>query len=115
VILTISQKDKPTYCVFEKAEAVMHKCRESVRDVHLRGLVDVQRLSHKLAAKKISLQELCQLYMASCQLPAIVDALSTHTGAPLPSSVSTLPRVWHSLLLTYVFWVGISAIGFVDL
>jgi MutS domain III/MutS domain II len=56
-------------------------CREAVRDSHLRGIADVQRLARKLTARKISLQELCQLYMASNQLPALVDALGSHEGA----------------------------------
>jgi hypothetical protein len=54
--------------------------REAVRDHHLRGIPDIQRLSRKLAARKITLQELCQLYMASNQLPALADALSGHEG-----------------------------------
>lgn len=54
--------------------------RESVRDSHLRGMTDIQRLSRKLASHKITLQELCQLYMASMQLPALVDALTEHQG-----------------------------------
>eukprot|EP00892_Ulva_mutabilis_P008452 jgi/Ulvmu1/597/UM001_0605.1 len=58
-------------------DAVM---REAVRDSHLRGITDVQRLSRKLASHKITLQELCQLYMASMQLPALVDALTNHSG-----------------------------------
>lgn len=53
-----------------------------MRDAHLRGVADVSRLARKLAGKKISLQELCQLYMASNQLPALADALSAHTGTP---------------------------------
>jgi DNA mismatch repair ATPase MutS len=57
-------------------------CREALRDCHLRGIVDVQRLSRKLSAKKVTLQELCQLYMASNQLPALADALNSHKGAP---------------------------------
>ena len=58
--------------------------REAVRDSHLRGITDVQRLSRKLAAHKITLQELCQLYMASMQLPALVDALTSHQGTMSP-------------------------------
>ena len=56
-------------------------CREPLRDGHLRGVADVQRLARKLSARRISLQELCQLYMASSQLPALIDALTSHEGA----------------------------------
>lgn len=56
--------------------------REAVRDSHLRGITDIQRLGRKLASHKITLQELCQLYMASMQLPALVDALTNHQGTP---------------------------------
>jgi DNA mismatch repair protein MSH2 len=52
-----------------------------VRDCHLRGLADIQRLARKLAARKITLQELCQLYLASNKLPDIAAALSGHEGA----------------------------------
>jgi DNA mismatch repair ATPase MutS len=56
-------------------------CREDVRDSHLRGVPDIQRLTRKLAHRKISLQELCQLYMASVQLEQLVGILSGYEGA----------------------------------
>jgi DNA mismatch repair ATPase MutS len=68
-------------------------CREAVRDSHLRGVADVQRLARKLAARKVSLQELCQLYMASNQLPALIDALGCHQGASQATFDLRLPDV----------------------
>lgn len=67
-------------------------CREAVRDCHLRGIADVQRLSRKLSAKKVTLQELCQLYMASNQLPALVDVLDSHEGVARSGRLSTATR-----------------------
>lgn len=55
-------------------------CREDVRDSHLRGMPDIQRLSRKLASRKITLQELCQLYMASVQLDQLVSTFSGYEG-----------------------------------
>lgn len=74
--------------------------REAVRDSHLRGMTDIQRLSRKLASHKISLQELCQLYMASMQLPALVDALTEHQGVPATSGMS------RTLLCLVCAWGG---------
>jgi DNA mismatch repair ATPase MutS len=65
--------------------------REDVRDSHLRGMPDIQRLSRKLAARKISLQELCQLYMASVQLEQLVSTLSGYEGVCRPCYHATFP------------------------
>ncbi|KAG1666042.1 hypothetical protein FOA52_006916 [Chlamydomonas sp. UWO 241] len=54
--------------------------RERLRDTHLRGMPDVERLSRRLEAQKLGLPELCQLYRASAVLPLIEDALRQHTG-----------------------------------
>ena len=71
------------HCVdLETCRAPCMTRREAVRGSHLRGVCDVQRLARKLAASKIDLKELCQLYMASNQLPALADALRGHDGAP---------------------------------
>ena len=48
---------------------------------------DIQRLARKLAARKITLQELCQLYMASVQLEQLVSTLSGYEGAPLRAAL----------------------------
>lgn len=54
-----------------------------MRDSHLRGIPDIQRLSRKLAARKVTLQELCQMYMASVQLTQLVATLAGYEGPPL--------------------------------
>ena len=41
---------------------------------------DIQRLARKLAARKITLQELCQLYMASVQLEQLVSTCLLYTS-----------------------------------
>lgn len=50
---------------------------------------DIQRLARKLAAHKITLQELCQLYMASVQLEQLVSTLSSYEGAPQRAALRT--------------------------
>ncbi|KAL0034692.1 hypothetical protein WJX77_003027 [Trebouxia sp. C0004] len=54
--------------------------RESLRDQHLRGMPDVERLTRKLERRKTSLSDLCQLYRASSKLPMIQAALLDHPG-----------------------------------
>jgi len=54
--------------------------RERLRDQHLRGLPDVDRLVRKLEARRVSLADLCQLYRASAKLPLIEDAFRCHQG-----------------------------------
>ncbi|KAL3140673.1 hypothetical protein ABBQ32_005238 [Trebouxia sp. C0010 RCD-2024] len=54
--------------------------RESLRDQHLRGMPDVERLTRKLERRKASLSDLCQLYRASSKLPMIQNALLDHPG-----------------------------------
>lgn len=54
--------------------------RESLRDQHLRGMPDVERLTRKLERRKCSLSDLCQLYRASSKLPMIKNALLNHPG-----------------------------------
>jgi DNA mismatch repair protein MSH2 len=41
---------------------------------------DIERLTRKLEAGRISLSELCQLYRASSALPRLEDALRCHEG-----------------------------------
>jgi len=41
---------------------------------------DIERLTRKLEARRISLAELCQLYRASSALPRLEDALRCHEG-----------------------------------
>lgn len=76
-----------------------------MRDSHLRGMADIQRLSRKLASHKISLQELCQLYMASMQLPALVDALTEHQGAVAITAVPRSPCCSECLSVSIGAWV----------
>jgi hypothetical protein len=45
------------------------------------GMPDIERLTRKLEARRVSLAELCQLYRASSALPRIEDALRCHEGA----------------------------------
>ncbi|KAK9813003.1 hypothetical protein WJX72_007194 [[Myrmecia] bisecta] len=54
--------------------------RETLRDMHFRGMPDVERLTRKLARKNCSLADLCQLYRASSKLPMIEAALREHEG-----------------------------------
>uniref|UniRef100_A0A7S3QKU8 DNA mismatch repair protein MSH2 n=1 Tax=Dunaliella tertiolecta TaxID=3047 RepID=A0A7S3QKU8_DUNTE len=58
--------------------------REKLRDQHMRGLPDVERLVRKLDSRRagnaIGLGELCQLYRVSARLPLIEDALRQHEG-----------------------------------
>eukprot|EP00891_Asterochloris_glomerata_P003123 jgi/Astpho2/3123/fgenesh1_pm.00051_%23_46_t len=54
--------------------------RERLRDQHMRGMPDVERLTRKLERRRCSLADLCQLYRASSKLPAIVDVLQAHEG-----------------------------------
>ncbi|KAJ9510060.1 hypothetical protein QJQ45_011708 [Haematococcus lacustris] len=55
--------------------------RERLRDSHLRGLPDVERLVRKLDGRKsCSLADLCGLYRASARLPLIEQALRDHAG-----------------------------------
>lgn len=54
--------------------------RGQIRDQHLRGLPDVERLARKLERKKASLQDLCMIYRASGRLPLIEDAVRAHQG-----------------------------------
>ena len=42
---------------------------------------DIERLTRKLEARRVSLAELCQLYRASSALPRVEDALRCHEGA----------------------------------
>lgn len=51
-----------------------------IRDQHLRGLPDVERLTRKLEQKRCTLADLCQLYRASAKLPLIEDALRGYEG-----------------------------------
>ncbi len=44
------------------------------------GLPDVERLTRKLARRRTSLADLCQLYRASSRLPHIEAALRDHAG-----------------------------------
>ncbi|GLC60185.1 hypothetical protein PLESTB_001582900 [Pleodorina starrii] len=55
--------------------------RQRLRDQQFRGLPDVERLTRKLQSRRISLQELHQLYRASARLPLIEEALRCHEGA----------------------------------
>ncbi|KAL6763329.1 DNA mismatch repair protein [Haematococcus lacustris] len=55
--------------------------RERLRDSHLRGLPDVERLVRKLDGRKsCTLADLCGLYRASARLPLIEQALRDHAG-----------------------------------
>ncbi|KAK9842053.1 hypothetical protein WJX81_006373 [Elliptochloris bilobata] len=58
--------------------------RERLRDLHLRGLPDVERLTRKLERRRASLADLCQLYRASSRLPLIEAALRDHAGPHAP-------------------------------
>lgn len=61
---------------------------------------DIQRLSRKLASRKITLQELCQLYMASVQLQELVGTLSGYEGAHLAATCmhrSSIATLWFRL------------------
>ncbi|EFJ43623.1 hypothetical protein VOLCADRAFT_96164 [Volvox carteri f. nagariensis] len=54
--------------------------RQRLRDQQFRGLPDVERLTRKLQSRRISLQELHQLYRASARLPLIEEAIRCHEG-----------------------------------
>ncbi|GAX83908.1 hypothetical protein CEUSTIGMA_g11332.t1 [Chlamydomonas eustigma] len=54
--------------------------RERLRDQHLRGLPDIERLVRRLEMRKLGLPELCQLYRASAILPLVEDVLRCHSG-----------------------------------
>jgi DNA mismatch repair protein MSH2 len=54
--------------------------RERLRDTHLRGMPDIEKLTRKLEAKKLGLQDLCLLYRASAILPLIAEAIRSHQG-----------------------------------
>ncbi|KAG2483939.1 hypothetical protein HYH03_017259 [Edaphochlamys debaryana] len=54
--------------------------RQRLRDQQLRGLADLERLTRKLQARKITLAELHQLYRASSRLPLVEEALRAHEG-----------------------------------
>lgn len=54
--------------------------RERLREVHFRGMPDVEWLSRKLAQRRSGLADLCQLYRASAKLPLIEEALRAHDG-----------------------------------
>ena len=54
--------------------------RERLRDTHLRGMPDIEKLSRKLEAKKMGLQDLCMMYRASAILPLIAESIRSHQG-----------------------------------
>eukprot|EP00798_Chlamydomonas_sp_ICE-L_P022048 gene22048-29112_t len=54
--------------------------RERLRDQHLRGYPDVERMARKLETKKATLQDLCQLYRASAKLKLVEDCFRCHEG-----------------------------------
>ncbi|KAK9908301.1 hypothetical protein WJX75_005715 [Coccomyxa subellipsoidea] len=54
--------------------------RERLRNLHLRGLPDIERLTRKLERKKATLADLCQLYRASSRLPMMEEAFRDHDG-----------------------------------
>ncbi|GLI63268.1 hypothetical protein VaNZ11_006172 [Volvox africanus] len=62
--------------------------RQRLRDQQFRGLPDVERLTRKLQSRRISLQELHQLYRASARLPIIEEALRSHEGPHAASLVA---------------------------
>jgi len=54
--------------------------RGQVRDVQMRGMPDVERLTRKLERRKTTLADLCQLYRASARLPILEQVLRSHEG-----------------------------------
>lgn len=54
--------------------------RERLRDTHLRGMPDIEKLTRRLEAKKMGLQDLCLMYRASATLPLIAEAICSHQG-----------------------------------
>ncbi|CAG9461697.1 unnamed protein product [Pedinophyceae sp. YPF-701] len=49
--------------------------RSILRDTHMRGVPDIDRLCRKLERRKATLADLCQLYRASSKVPLIADAV----------------------------------------
>lgn len=54
--------------------------RQALRDIHLRGMPDLELLNRKLERGRASLSDLCQMYRASSRLPMVEQALRAHKG-----------------------------------
>ncbi|KAK2079314.1 hypothetical protein QBZ16_003005 [Prototheca wickerhamii] len=63
-------------------EALVHdiELRQALRDLHLRGVPDLEVLGRKLERQRATLSDLCQMYRASSRLPLICQALRAHEG-----------------------------------